>query len=375
MEEVPASRVQQTSNKVPLHDARDGVPHLACGRPDPPHGAPIVQDRFPRAGSVREREKGRINDKFSDSARPAVHGLEHLEKQMLSNNPRASDASSLRSGSRHTDEETGLVHNERVHALLGNALQEHLSLRSTCNVTPELAIAVDEAFHGLDDILYADAGWILPDEELSDIVRLGGFPTYGELLPSGVDKLVRLLGMDASATFYDLGAGTCRSLLHLAMAQPHLRKAVGIELSPTRLEYGELAYEKLAAGGTVMCPTEMRQGNVEDKIYQDATHVFVSSVCFDDFLLRKIAENLGESDSFRVLVSLRQLPIQPHLVLLGRTTLPNTFHGAQPAFVYVRHGLDRAPAATLSEFLCTEGACWLPSHFQEAREAFFIGEA
>lgn len=312
---------------------------------------------------------------FSDKVRPTVHDLESLESQMLSNNRGAPDTSSLKSGTRLKDKATALMHDERAQGLLGAALQEHLSLRSTCNVTPELAIAVDEAFDGLDDILYADAGWILPDEELGEIVRLGGFPTYGELLPSGVDKLVRLLGMDASATFYDLGAGTCRSLLHLAMAQPHLRKAVGIELSPTRLEYGELAHEKLAAGGAVMCPTEMREGNVEDNIYQDATHVFVSSVCFDDFLLRKIAQHLGESDNFRVLVSLRQLPIQPYLVLLGRTTLPNTFHGAQPAFVYVRHGLDRAPAATLSEFVCAEGACWLPSQFQEAHEAFFIGEA
>jgi hypothetical protein len=80
------------------------------------------------------------------------------------------------------------------------------------------------------------------------------------------------------------------------------------------------------------------QGNILENIYADASHVFVSSVCFDDALLRKIASNLGQSDHFRVMVSLRQLPIQPHLLLLGRTTLPCTFHGAQPAFVYVRHG-------------------------------------
>ena len=65
-------------------------------------------------------------------------------------------------------------------------------------------------------------------------------------------------------------------------------------------------------------------------------------------------------------VSLRQLPIQPHLLLLGRTTLPCTFHGAQPAFVYVKHGLHNTPAATLAEFLCANGACWLPPHLQVA---------
>jgi hypothetical protein len=259
--------------------------------------------------------------------------------------------------------------------ILGAAMHEHLALRDSCRVSPAEAIAVEEAFDGLDDILYADNGWSLPEDEYSEIVNMGGFPTYGELLPSGIDKLVRLLGMDDSSSFCDLGAGTCRSMLHLAMAQPHLRQAVGIELSPTRLEYGFMAYDKLVERESAMCPVAMREGNVQDDVYSNYTHFFLSSVCFDDFLLRKIASNLGKSAHFRVLVSLRQLPIQPHLILLGRTNLACTFHGAQPAFVYVRHALDRAPPATLSEFLCSEGACWLPPHFQEARETLLIGQA
>eukprot|EP00802_Teleaulax_amphioxeia_P020082 Tamp_20349.p2 GENE.Tamp_20349~~Tamp_20349.p2 ORF type:complete len:125 (-),score=14.00 Tamp_20349:157-531(-) len=124
-----------------------------------------------------------------------------------------------------------------------------------------------------------------------------------------------------------------------------------------------------------MCPVELREGNIEQDIYRDATHVFLSSVCFDDVLLRKIAANLGGNATFRVMVSLRQLPIQPHLLLLGRTTLPCTFHGAQPAFVYVKHGLHNTPAATLAEFLCANGACWLPPHLQAPAETLYIGAA
>ena len=263
----------------------------------------------------------------------------------------------------------------KMQPIMAAALAAHLSLRDACRVSPEETVAVENAFSGLDKILYASGGFVLPEEEHRNILRQGGDPTYGELLPAGVDKLVRILGLDSSASFYDLGAGTGKAMLQLAAMEPSLTKAVGIELSPTRLEYATLAHERLQAAGVAMCPVELREGNIEQDIYRDATHVFVSSVCFDDVLLRKIAANLGASPAFRVLVSLRQLPIQPHILLLGRTTLTCSFHGAQPTFIYVRHGLENTPAATLAEFLCCNGACWLPPHLQTPAEALFIGEA
>ena len=48
-------------------------------------------------------------------------------------------------------------------------------------------------------------------------------------------------------------------------------------------------------------------------------------MCFDDFLLRKIAATLGDRQAFprlQALVSLRSLPSQPHFVRIG--TLPLT---------------------------------------------------
>ena len=142
--------------------------------------------------------------------------------------------------------------------LMVQAMLAHLHLRDSCRVSPEESIAIEEAFEGLDDIFYADNGWRLPADEYKSIVMQGGFPTYGELLPSGVDKLVNLLGLDVSSTFYDLGAGTCRAMLQLACMEPTLQKAVGIELSQTRLEYGALAHERLIEKGLRMCPVEMR---------------------------------------------------------------------------------------------------------------------
>eukprot|EP00960_Hanusia_phi_P073972 768130-Hanusia_phi.AAC.3 len=69
----------------------------------------------------------------------------------------------------------------------------------------------------------------------------GGFPTYGELLPSGVDALLQLTGMDEDTVMPDCWEKERRKV---ALSAP-VKKAVGIELSPTRLEYGIEALKEI----------------------------------------------------------------------------------------------------------------------------------
>ena len=329
------------------------------------HSAGILVDEH----SIERDGKGAASDEKPD------------RRGSSSADPQASDAQTAALGRR---EQTGVVDAlestapgapEATRRRMAAALTAHLASRDQCRVGAEEAWAVEEAFAGLDDIFYADGGWVLPEDESAEILKQGGNPTYGELLPAGVDKLFAILGLDQTSSFYDLGAGTGRSLLQVAMMQPDMRRAVGVELSATRLEYGEVALQRLRQLNATICPVELREGDIGDNTYPDATHAFVSSVCFDDALLRKIARNLGLNANFRVMVSLRQLPIQPYLVLLGRTFLPCTFHGRQPSYVYVRPGLHGTPAATMAEFLCDSGCCWLPPHFQGDVETPFIGEA
>lgn len=73
----------------------------------------------------------------------------------------------------------------------------------------------------------------------------GGSSTYGELLPEGVDRLLHILDMDERSVFLDAGCGTGQALLQVALQAPQVARAVGIELSASRLEHAELAADTL----------------------------------------------------------------------------------------------------------------------------------
>lgn len=54
-------------------------------------------------------------------------------------------------------------------------------------------------------------------------------------MPEGISKLIDLMELDSSSTFCDLGSGIGRVVLHAAMLS-HVKEAVGLELSDSRLE-------------------------------------------------------------------------------------------------------------------------------------------
>lgn len=260
-------------------------------------------------------------------------------------------------------------------------LKHHINNRDHCKVYPEAADVVQRAMEKVDHLLQAKDGWDLPEGEDKFIRDSGGFPTYGELLPEGIDALMHLFGLQPDSVMYDLGCGTGRALLQVAMAAK-VDKLVGVELSPTRLDYATLALEQLRpqltrqAKGGVTAPDciHFREENIAEANLQDATHVFTSSVCFDDALLRRIAASLAKAPSFQVLVSLRSLPLQPYLQSLGRCTLPCTFNGAQKAYVYGPHQIHKAPAATLAYFFAHDGVAFIPPHLEDGLETIQIPE-
>ena len=76
----------------------------------------------------------------------------------------------------------------------------------------------------------------------------------------------------------------------------------------------------------------------------------------------------------QVLVSLRELPLQPHLVKVGELPLYCSWNAASPARVYVpadvhSRGADKASLPVLSRFLCDEGVCALPVVLTHAAHA------
>jgi hypothetical protein len=181
----------------------------------------------------------------------------------------------------------------------------------------------------------------------------------------------------APYVFADLGSGRGGALLRVAAALP-LRGCFGVEL--VRRKHAVAEALRGAIETHLRSPVTLWQGDLieigaaaqERAGFRELTHAYSCSVCFDDFLLRQMAESLANRDAFprfQALLSLRELPTQPHLVRVGTVSLCCTWNAAVRGHVYVAADLlarplaDR-PIAILKRFLCHSGTCTLPSSFQ-----------
>ncbi len=204
--------------------------------------------------------------------------------------------------------------------------------------------------------------------------------TDGELLDDGVATLIETLQPDEGSVFADLGSGRGGALLRVAAALP-LRGCFGVELIASKHAAAEAL--RAAVEDQLRSPVTLWKGDLieveaatkEREGLRELTHAYSCSVCFDDFLLRRMAEALANRDAFprfQALVSMRMLPAQPHLVRLGSVPLYCTWNAAARGHVYVAADLlerpvaDR-PVAILERFLCREGTCTLPASLQWAR--------
>ena len=233
--------------------------------------------------------------------------------------------------------------------------------------------------------------------------------TDGELLDEGVAMLLETLELNGSSSgaleldessdgsssgaleldessdgpitarhvFADLGSGRGGALLRVAAALS-LRGCFGVEL--VRRKHAAAEALRGAIETHLRSPVTLWQGDLieigtaaqERAGFRELTHAYCCSVCFDDFLLRQLAESLANRDAFprfQALLSLRELPTQPHLVRVGTVSLCCTWNAAVRGHVYVAADLlarplaDR-PVAILKRFLCHAGTCTLPSSFQ-----------
>ena len=213
--------------------------------------------------------------------------------------------------------------------------------------------------------------------------------TDGELLDDGVVSLIDALQLDESSVFADLGSGSGGALFRVASAV-RMRAAYGVELINAKHEAAVALHATLA--DLLATPVTLWQGDLieiegrasmstadasmsESVAFSEVTHLLTCSVCFDDFLLRRIASALGNVEAFprfRALVSLRELPSQPHLVLIGVISLCCSWNTAAPGYIYVRADVmhqerDARPIEVLERSLCCDGICTLPASLQWPR--------
>mmetsp|Transcript_22540 Transcript_22540/g.47715 ORF Transcript_22540/g.47715 Transcript_22540/m.47715 type:complete len:304 (-) Transcript_22540:134-1045(-) len=179
--------------------------------------------------------------------------------------------------------------------------------------------------------------------------------TYGEVTPLGVRQLTYEMGIAKcdvredrkgpvgndkndeknGIVFYDLGSGVGRLVTQIYMDQPdRVAKAIGVELAEERHAIGAVAlggimedqfevesfhetYEQnkgIKDAGTMIpatpFPVQLIHGDATEVDLDSATtHVFISSLCFPEDVLRSIQKKLLRLPNIRVVAALNHLDL------------------------------------------------------------------
>ena len=150
-----------------------------------------------------------------------------------------------------------------------------------------------------------------PDEAVS-IEAVGGpqATTYGELTSIGFRQLFGDLG--ESDKFVDLGSGTGKLVMQ-AVRELGVDSAAGVELSPTRhglaLAQRAACEPRVARRTTFLCGDAA--GDEAARMLETATAVWLSNLCFDERLNRRIVARLEASPTVQRIWALRLLPEVP----------------------------------------------------------------
>jgi len=132
--------------------------------------------------------------------------------------------------------------------------------------------------------------------------------TYGEVTPLGARQLFHQMGMRnrRDIAFFDLGSGAGKLVVQ-ARLELMLTHARGIELAKSR---HDAALRALAKVRQIEAETlvELMEGDLFGMDLSGATHVYVSSLCFDPGAMKRLGEKLQEASNLKCVASLREIP-------------------------------------------------------------------
>eukprot|EP00962_Isochrysis_galbana_P057980 scaffold30635_cov135-Isochrysis_galbana.AAC.2 len=161
--------------------------------------------------------------------------------------------------------------------------------------------------------------------------------TYGEVAPHGMLQLLGagrpglLPGLEAPGSlFLDIGSGVGRLVLATALLTG--AKAVGVEVVEARHMAAVRALARAQASGTLTPKQASRVGLLhadatKTTALPDATHAYLSNLCFPPDLEREIALALVALPSLRFAVTLRPLPPEALAASRDRVGAPTGIGG------------------------------------------------
>lgn len=156
---------------------------------------------------------------------------------------------------------------------------------------------------------------------------------YGEITRLGARQLFSLMKLKALKTnlcenvFYDLGSGAGRLTVQAYLEIPSIRRAVGVELAPTRHSVAIEAWNALTQSGAVNDLRSNLAFNTNEKISDghevyfynkdlfqvdltDATHIYISSLCFSQDMMVQLSKILTpeKTPNLQCIATLKTFP-------------------------------------------------------------------
>jgi hypothetical protein len=179
-----------------------------------------------------------------------------------------------------------------------------------------------------------DDGYGISKDEKKAISESGGNATYGELTPRGFSKLLRKLDPKPSDVFYDLGSGTGKVVLQMAMSAP-LKRCVGYELSSSRSSVARSRLRLARQQGHIQAKrTAFYTSDFMEVPMKDATLVYACATAFSNRFMLRLMRKLAALPKPITFVSLRVLDDHKSFVEEDEFTLHTSWDTKCPAYVY-----------------------------------------
>ncbi|OQR82624.1 histone methyltransferase [Achlya hypogyna] len=138
--------------------------------------------------------------------------------------------------------------------------------------------------------------------------------TYGEVLPDAfTDTIMPFLALDEDDVFYDLGCGTGKIVVQVALETP-LRDGRGVELMLNRVVEGQRALERLRTTYPEhVADTQLSivQGDIchpsTQEAMRDATVVFINNVLFPPEVMSAVCDLLKTLPRLKRIVTMKKI--------------------------------------------------------------------
>jgi SAM-dependent methyltransferase len=194
-----------------------------------------------------------------------------------------------------------------------------------------------EASSIINDICAEVNGYSIGNEEREMIEKGGGNPTYGEITFDAVEELIKEFKeyLTAKNTFFDLGSGTGKVCVQVALRTP--AKAIGVELSPTRCQAAENIKQELVKQKILNDTNKLQffEQNILDADLSNAAVIFLCSTCFSEELMLKLSDKIAQLPKPVIVLTLKELPDPNNKFKLVKTfILPMTWSNNTNVYTY-----------------------------------------